>query len=315
MHVLITGGAGFIGSHLAEALLARGDHVTIVDNFDPFYPEAVKRENLKLAMAHGAALVLGDIVDREGVTAIFRAQRPDVVVHLAARAGVRPSLANPSAYVRANIDGTLAILDACRQAGIGRMVFGSSSSVYGINARVPFQEDDPILSPASPYGATKAAGELLCHTYAHIYGLNITCLRFFTVYGPRQRPDMAIHKFARLLCEGKPLPIFGSETARDYTYVSDIIQGIVAAIDRPRPYRIYNLGESQTVELDRMVALLAEALRVPLRIVREPFQPGDVPITYADVSRARAELDYRPAVPFAEGIQLFADWYRETRAA
>jgi UDP-glucuronate 4-epimerase len=312
MNILVTGGAGFIGSHLAEALLARGDQVTILDNFDAFYPETVKRRNLRQALAGGAVLRQVDIVDRDALTSVLTELRPEVVVHLAARAGVRPSLADPWLYARVNIDGTLNLLEACRRTGTARIVFGSSSSVYGLNTKVPFAEADPIPSPASPYGATKAAGELVCHAYSHLYGLSVTCLRFFTVYGPRQRPDMAIHKFACLLSQGKPVPIFGKGSARDYTYITDIVQGIIGAIDHPRPYRIYNLGESQTVELDHMVTALAAALGTSLTISREPDQLGDVPITYADISRAAAELGYRPAVPFERGIRLFADWFKAT---
>jgi len=312
---VVTGGAGFVGSHLCEALLDRGDKVVIVDSFEDFYAASIKRANIASALQRGARLVELDIREGRLLARVLAAESPDVVVHLAARAGVRPSLENPQLYVSINVEGTLSLLEACRQAGAGRLVFGSSSSVYGTNSRVPFQEDDPVQTPASPYGATKAAGELLCHTYAHLHGLQVACLRFFTVYGPRQRPDMAIHKFARLLAERRPVPLFGEGTARDYTYVSDIVQGVLGAIDRPRPFAVYNLGDSKVVELGRMVALLAEALGVEAEVERLPRQPGDVPTTFADISRARRDLDYSPGVPFERGIRLFADWFLSSRGA
>ena len=311
----MTGGAGFIGSHLADALLARGDRVWMLDCFEPMYPEASKRRNLETALAAGATLLEVDIRDRVGLEAGFRESAPDVVVHLAARAGVRPSLSDPRLYLSINVDGTLNVLDACRDHGVGNLVFASSSSVYGLNTKTPFSEADPIGRPASPYAASKAAGELICHTQSHLNGLPITCLRFFTVYGPRQRPDMAVHKFARLMREGRPIPVYGEGSARDYTYVDDVIQGVLGAVDRPRPFAVYNLGESTTVPLEEMIATVGRAMGVTPVIERLPSQPGDVSITFADISRARADLGYAPAVPFAEGVARFARWFEAEATA
>ncbi len=309
MHVVVTGGAGFLGSHLTDALLARGEETTIVDNFDPYYPESAKHRNLEGCLANGVRLLRGDVRHSVGIRQTFEQLRPNVVVHLAARPGVRASVEFPELYIDVNIKGTLSVLDACRDNGVTRVIFASSSSVYGINNKLPFSEDDPILAPVSPYGASKASGELLCHAYSHLYELNITCLRFFTAYGPRQRPDMAMHKFARLLKAGEPVPVFQHARGRDYTYVSDVVSGIMAAIDRPRPYRIYNLGSSTLIGLDRVVSLLAANLGVKATIERLEAQPGDVPVTVADISRARVELGYQPKVPFEEGIKLFATWF------
>lgn len=319
MRVLVTGGAGFIGSHLVDRLLARGDAVVCLDDFDDYYDPAIKRANLTAAQQQPAfRLVEGDILDPQALAAAF-AEPPDVVVHLAARAGVRPSLADPRLYYRVNCEGTAALLETCREAGVHRFVFASSSSVYGGNTKVPFHEDDPVDHPVSPYAATKRAGELLCHTYHHLYGFEAVALRFFTVYGPRQRPEMAIHKFARLISEGQPIPVFGSlESSRDYTYVDDIIAGVVHAVERTfeRPpgvrsrFRIYNLGESRTVPLGELVTLIGQALGVTPRVDRRPAQPGDVAATFADVTRARTELGYDPNVPIEEGLRRFAAWFR-----
>lgn len=315
--VLVTGGAGFIGSHLCEALLARGDSVTAFDDFNEFYDPAIKRRNAAaLAKRKGFRLVEGDIRDAAAVDALFSASRFDTVVHLAAMAGVRPSLEKPLLYDSVNVAGTIVLLEAARRHGSPRFVFGSSSSVYGASSRVPFREDDPADRPVSPYAATKRAGELLAHNWHHLYGLDVVCLRFFTVYGPRQRPEMAIHKFARLIDRGEPVPLFGKgDSRRDYTYVSDIVGGVLGAMERPPGFSIYNLGESRTVSLLDLVRLLEKALGKEARLDHRPDQPGDVPITYADVSRARADLRYDPRVGVEEGISLFVDWFRREGAA
>ena len=318
MKVIVTGGAGFIGSHLCTRLLERGDEVVAVDSFDAFYDPAVKRANVRaLAQSHRFRLVEGDVRDPAALAAAGAA---DVVVHLAARAGVRPSIEQPLLYSQVNLDGTTAVLEHARAAGIRRFVFGSSSSVYGNAARVPFRETDPVDHPLSPYAATKRAGELLCHTYHHLFGLSVVCLRFFTVYGPRQRPDLAIHKFGRLMLEGKPVPMFGDgSTERDYTYVDDIVQGIEGAVaftgrDEPA-FEIVNLGESRTTSLARLIELLGSALGVEPEVQRHPAQPGDVARTFADVTRARELLGYRPTTAVEEGIPRFVEWLRAEHAA
>ena len=309
MRVLVTGGAGFIGSHLAEALLARGDQVAILDCFEPFYAEEVKRRNLAPALAGGGSLIEADLRDAGAFLAALRSFGPELVVHLAARAGVGPSLEQPALYLELNVTATLNVLEACRQAGVERLVVASSSSVYGLNRSVPFKESDRTAAPASPYGATKAATELLCHTYHHLHGLGITCLRFFTVYGPRQRPDMAIHKFARLLAAGRPVKLYGTGSARDYTYVSDAVDGVVRSIDRVDGFRLYNIGSGRRIELETVVSELGQALGVTPRIERAGWQPGDVVQTLADIELARAELGYEAAVPFPEGVRKFAAWF------
>jgi len=313
--ILITGGAGFIGSHLGERLLKRGDRIVAFDNFDPFYDPSIKRDNVVSAGANPAyRLVEGDIRDGKAVDALFASEKFDVVVHLAARAGVRPSIAEPVLYSDVNLTGTSVLLEACRKHGPKKFVFGSSSSVYGNTNKVPFSEDDPVTHPVSPYAATKAAGELLAYAHHHIHGLDVTCLRFFTVYGPRQRPEMAIHKFAREILDGRPLPRFGDGSSeRDYTYVDDIIDGVVRAIDRVSGYRIYNLGESRRVPLATLIAILEKELGIPAKIQSMPDQPGDVRTTWADVTRARAELGYDPQVPIEEGIRRFVAWLKGRR--
>ncbi|MFQ5690469.1 MAG: GDP-mannose 4,6-dehydratase [Gemmatimonadota bacterium] len=314
MKSLVTGAAGFIGSHLVERLLARGDEVVGLDNFDEFYDPAVKRSNLARALSHRAFhLVEGDI--RDGACLRALPDGIDLIVHLAARAGVRPSIEQPLLYADVNIKGTQELLEYARDAGIRRFVFGSSSSVYGNNEKVPFAEDDPVDHPISPYAATKRAGELICHTYHHLFGLGIVSLRFFTVYGPRQRPDLAIHKFTRLLSQGLPIPQFGDGTTRrDYTYIDDILAGIEGAIAyleaHPDAYEIVNLGESDTVELSRLIDLIARELGVEPTIERLPPQPGDVERTFADITRARALLGYHPETRIEEGIPRFVQWFR-----
>lgn len=309
--VLITGVAGFIGSHLAEALRARGDRVLGVDNFEPFYARAVKEANLSgLVGRPGFEFVEADLRRREDMQELLR-RRPDAVVHLAARAGVRPSLLDPAGYVETNVAGTAHLLEACREQPPRHFVFASSSSVYGDRARVPFSEDDATDEPASPYAATKKAGEVLCFTYHRLLPMPVTCLRFFTVIGPRQRPDLAINKFVRLIEAGEPLPFFGDgSTSRDYTYVGDTVQGILAALGRPDGYRIFNLGRSDPVTLAEMVATLERVVGKPAILERLPEQPGDVRITCADTSRAERELGYRPTVGFEEGVRRFVEWRR-----
>lgn len=316
-NILVTGGAGFIGSHLVDRLLAEGEwRVTVIDDFNDFYSPAVKRENIREHQASPLySLYEADIRDRVRLDALFENEKFDCIVHLAARAGVRPSLAEPMLYAETNINGTLNLLELAREHGVKQFVFGSSSSVYGINAKVPFSEDDPIRQPISPYAATKAAGELICHTYSHLYGIRCVCLRFFTVYGARQRPDLAIHKFAKLITEGRAIPVFGDGTTRrDYTYIDDIIAGVRAAIDyQASDYEVINLGESQTVELNQLIALLERELDTHAVIDRQPMQPGDVPQTYADVTKARELLRYDPKTKIEEGIKLFVQWFRRGR--
>jgi UDP-glucuronate 4-epimerase len=312
VRILVTGGAGFIGSHVALALLARGDEVWILDNFNDFYAPAIKRRNARDAAAAGARVVEGDIRDVDGMARLFADGAFDGVVHLAAMAGVRPSLADPLHYQDVNVRGTVVLLEEARKRPEMRFVFASSSSVYGSNERVPFREDDDIHHPVSPYAATKRAGELLCYTHHHLYGIPTTCLRFFTVYGPRQRPEMAIHKFVRLLHEGRPIPFFGDgSTRRDYTYVDDIVDGVVRALDRCDGYEIYNLGESQTTALSELVELVGEACGRSPKLERLPMQPGDVLVTYADVAKARARLGYAPSTTVRAGLARFVEWYRD----
>ncbi len=313
-NVLVTGGAGFIGSHLVALLLAEGQwRVVVVDDFNDFYDPEVKRRNVAPhAGREDFRLHEADIRDRAALEEIFEGGSFDVIVHLAARAGVRPSLSEPVLYSETNIGGTLNLLELARAHGVRQFVFGSSSSVYGENEKVPFAEDDPVAKPISPYAATKAAGELLCHTYSHLFGVRTVALRFFTVYGARQRPDLAIHKFARLISKGEPIPVFGDGTTRrDYTYVDDIIAGVRAAMDyEGSDYEVFNLGESRTVELRELIALIERELGRKAVIDRQPTQPGDVPRTFADVSKARRLLGYDPQTPIEEGIRRFVEWFK-----
>lgn len=312
--VLVTGGAGFIGSHLSEALLKDGHRVVCLDNFNDYYNPEIKRNNLGVCLAHdGFTLVEGDITDFPFVKTLFQKTSFEIVVHLAARAGVRPSIQQPLLYQRVNVEGTTNLLEAAVRSGVSKFVFGSSSSVYGATSDVPFREDQSVDFPISPYAATKKAGELLCYTYHHLHGLPVTCLRFFTVYGPRQRPDMAIHKFTRLIHSRRKIPMYGAgDSKRDYTYITDIIDGIGKAIEHCRGYHIYNLGESQTTTLCDLIELLGEYLDVDPAIERLPMQPGDVPITYADISKAREEIGYQPSTPIAVGLQKFVHWYLDS---
>ncbi|MFL6229013.1 MAG: GDP-mannose 4,6-dehydratase [Pyrinomonadaceae bacterium] len=314
-NILVTGGAGFIGSHLVDRLLAEGGwRVTVVDHFNDFYDPALKRANLAAhARDERFRLCAADIRDRDALEPIFAEGRFDSIVHLAARAGVRPSLTEPLLYNETNVTGTLNLLELARAHRVPQFVFGSSSSVYGENAKVPFSEDDPVSHPISPYAATKAAGELLCYTYAHLYGVRCVCLRFFTVYGARQRPDLAIHKFARLISAGQPIPVFGDGTTRrDYTFVDDIIAGVRAAIGYDATmFEAINLGESRTVELRELIALLERELGREAIINRQPPQPGDVPQTFADIAKARRLLGYNPRTQIEEGIRRFVEWFNE----
>jgi len=305
--VLVTGGAGFIGSHLVKALLDRGDEVAIVDNFDPFYPERLKRGSLD----RRARLVEADIRDLEAMSRAFAEARPEVVVHLAALAGVRPSLERPAAYMDVNVRGTACLLEAARAAGTRRFVLGSSSSVYGAHAEAPFRETARVDSPESPYAASKVAAEVLARTFHNLYGIEVAALRFFTVYGPRQRPDLAIHKFSRRMISGQPLPFFGDgSTRRDYTWVDDIVAGVVAACDVPLRFDVINLGGAHTTSLAELVRLLEETLGVRAILDRQPAQPGDVPLTSADVTHAAAVLGYSPRTPIHVGLQKFVQWIR-----
>ncbi len=315
MHVLITGGAGFIGSHVGERLLALGHEVTAFDDLNAFYDPSVKHANLAVLTAVGGPrfrFVHGDITDRPALDAVCNATPFDQVIHLAARAGVPASLREPALYQRVNVEGTVQVLEAARTAGCRKFILASSSSVYGLSTRLPFREDDPVGTVISPYAASKLACEALGHTYHRLYGLDVAMLRFFTVYGPRQRPDLAIFKFATRIAAGLPIPVFGDGSAcRDYTFVTDIVDGVVACTERRLGFEIFNLGESQTTRLDELIRLLERALGRPAIVDRQPLQPGDVPATFADISKARRLLGYRPRVPVAEGIPKFVEWFRQ----
>lgn len=316
-HILVTGGAGFIGSHLARRLLARGDRVTVLDDFNDYYDPARKRENVAPLLGRDEfRLEEGDIRDEARVDRLFAAGKFDAVVHLAARAGVRPSLAEPILYEDVNCIGTLRLLEAARRHGPDLFLFGSSSSVYGINEKVPFAEDDEVNRPISPYATTKRAGELLCYNYHHLYNFRTACLRFFTVYGPAQRPEMAIHKFTDLIWRGGTVPMYGDGgSRRDYTYIDDIVDGLLATLELAPGFEILNLGGADTTSLADLVRWIGEELAVEPRIEYLPTQPGDVPITYADVSKAARLLGYSPKVPIREGLRRFVSWYRERAEA
>lgn len=317
-NILVTGGAGFIGSHLVEKLLAENfGRVIALDNFNEFYSPEIKRANLASVSENpNYKLYQTDICDAENLRKVFAENEFDVIVHLAAWAGVRPSLMNPKLYTQVNVNGTLNLLDLAKEFNVKQFVFGSSSSVYGINSKTPFSEEDKISQPISPYAATKAAGELLCHTFAHLYDIRTICLRFFTVYGARQRPDLAIHKFSKLIHEGKPIPVFGDgSTRRDYTFVDDIIQGVRRAVDYDKSnYEIFNLGESQTIELLKLIELLEKSLGKKAIIERHEMQPGDVPITFADISKSRKLLNYNPQTKIEDGIPKFVEWFLDSAA-
>jgi UDP-glucuronate 4-epimerase len=316
MNFLVTGGAGFIGSLVCERLLHDGHRVWAFDDLNDFYDPQIKRRTLADIQSLGKpfTFVHGDLTNASAVNSLFAGTKFDQVIHLAARAGVRPSLEQPALYQRVNVEGTVNLLEAARKSGVKKLTLASSSSVYGVNSKVPFSEGDPIVSAISPYAASKLACEALGHVYHHIYGLDIAMLRFFTVYGPRQRPDLAIHKFTRLIDAGKSIPVFGDgSTARDHTFVTDILEGIIACTKKEFGFEVFNIGESQTIRLDQLIGLIESALGKKAIIDRQPLQPGDVPITFADISKAQRLLDYRPHVKAEKGIPLFVDWFRKNR--
>ncbi|MCL4153326.1 UNVERIFIED_CONTAM: hypothetical protein GTU68_005535, partial [Idotea baltica] len=306
--VLVTGGAGFIGSHLVDALLADQWKVTVLDNFDPFYDLSFKRRNIAKSLKNpNYTFVEGSLLDEELLSQLGEI---DVIVHLAAKAGVRPSIQDPVAYQDTNVKGTQNLLEFAKDRGIVQFVFASSSSVYGVNPRVPWREDDYVLQPISPYASTKVSGELLGHVYSHLYGIRFVALRFFTVFGPRQRPDLAIHKFARKMLNGEEIPVFGDGTTRrDYTFVGDIVQGIRGAMAYEKSmFEVVNLGNSQTVSLSEMIETIEDVFEVKAKINRLPQQPGDVPQTFADVSKATELFGYKPTTDFRSGIEAFKQW-------
>ncbi|MFZ3091400.1 MAG: GDP-mannose 4,6-dehydratase [Nitrospirota bacterium] len=315
MFYLVTGGAGFIGSHVVDRLLANGKKIICLDNFDNFYDPAIKRRNISEAIKNpDFKLIEGDIRDLKLLKDIFSSHKISHVFHPAARAGVRPSIADPLLYEDVNIKGTMNMLEMAKEFKVENFVFASSSSVYGENKKVPFSESDNVDKPISPYAATKKACEEICFTYHHLYNISITCLRFFTVYGPRQRPEMAIHKFTRLIDEGKKIPMFGDGSSkRDYTYIDDIIDGVMKSLDKRHGFEIFNLGESETTELRKLISLIEKNLGKKAIIEEQPNQPGDVPITYADIEKAKSMLQYNPTTKVEKGIELFIKWYRETK--
>jgi UDP-glucuronate 4-epimerase len=310
MRILVTGGAGFIGSHLVERLIATGHEVSILDDFNDFYDPQIKRANVA-GFAGEAQIHEVDLRDAPAVTQLFQHEKFDAVAHLAARAGVRPSISQPQLYYDTNVSGTLHLLEAARQTGVERFIFASSSSVYGICKEVPFSEQFHLTQTISPYAATKVAGEFLCSTYSHLYRMRIVALRFFTVYGARQRPDLAIHQFTRKILAGEPINQFGDGTTRrDYTYIDDIIQGVMAAFDYTGPlYDLFNLGESETIQLKDLIAAIEKAVGKKATINELPEQPGDVPLTCADISKARRLLGYNPTTPLSAGVPKFVEWF------
>jgi UDP-glucuronate 4-epimerase len=311
MNILVTGAAGFIGSHVCEYYLGLGNSVVGIDNLDDFYPERIKLSNISgLKKNSRFQFHKTDIRDRISLGPVFSSNEIDVVIHLAAKAGVRPSIDNITEYYDVNVNGTVSLLEEMKHNNVKKMIFASSSSVYGNNQKVPFSESDSVDSPISPYASTKKSGELLCHVYCHLYGFDITCLRFFTVYGPRQRPDLAIHKFSKLIDEGKPIQFFGDgTTARDYTFIADIVNGISCAFNNLKGYNIYNLGESRVINLDKLVKTIENFIGKKAILNHLPLQPGDVKITYADISKARTEIGYSPKYTFEAGVNEFVQWY------
>ena len=316
MRILVTGGAGFIGSHLVEKLLSLGHDVAILDDFNDFYDPQIKRQNIA-AVAKDVEIHHLDLRDSGAVRNLFHREKFEAIAHLAARAGVRPSIQNPQLYYDTNVDGTLHLLDAARVTGVERFIFASSSSVYGNSKSVPFSEDRQLIQTLSPYGATKIAGEFLCSTYSHLYGMRVVALRYFTVYGPRQRPDLAIHQFTRRIHAGKPIDQFGDGTTRrDYTYIDDIIQGTIAALKYDGPmFDIFNLGENETIQLRDLIAGIENALGEKAKINRLPEQPGDMPVTYADISKARELLGYNPSTRLSDGLPRFIEWFLQSSLA
>lgn len=315
LKVLITGAAGFIGSSLADHLLEEGHTIVGIDNFDAFYPRGIKENNIKNALNHPHySFIEGDIRDAAALEKCFLKADIDVVIHLAAKPGVRPSIENPVDFFDVNVNGTVNVLEMMRKYKKDKLLFASSSSVYGNNEKIPFSETDPVDNPISPYAATKKSGELLCHTYHHLFGFNIYCLRFFTVYGPRQRPDLAIHKFTNLMMENKPIPVFGDgQTQRDYTYIKDIIQGICKAMEHIRGFEIINLGESRPISLLSLIHAIEKASSLKANINWLPMQPGDVNITYADVSKAKGLFAYNPNTSIDEGLMHFWKWKKDLK--
>jgi UDP-glucuronate 4-epimerase len=316
MNFLVTGGAGFIGSHVCERLLHEGHAVWALDDLNSFYSPAIKEKNLKEISSLGKpfTFISRNLSDIRALDNLFRQVQFDQVVHLAARAGVRPSLEEPELFQQVNVEGTVNVLEAARRHGVKKALLASSSSVYGVNAKVPFSESDPVFSVISPYAASKLACEALGHVYHHVYKMDVVMLRFFTVYGPRQRPDLAIHKFAKLIHADKPIPVYGDgSTERDYTYISDIVDGVFVCTQRPFLYEILNLGGSKTVKLSRLIELLESAMGKKAILNRLPAQAGDVPRTYADISKAQSLLGYQPRVQIEEGIPKFVDWFRKNQ--
>ena len=311
MTIIVTGCSGFIGSHVVDRLLGMGKTVVGIDNFDPFYDQSIKMKNIEHNLDNeNFTFYRADIREKAEMEKIFNNNEIDTLIHLAARAGVRPSIQDPLLYEDVNIRGTINLLELSKEQDIKNFVFGSSSSVYGINEKIPFAEDDPVDKAISPYAATKKACEIFCYTYHHLYGIPIISLRFFTVYGPRQRPEMAIHKFTRLIDQGKDIEMYGDgKSRRDYTYISDIVDGIMAAADKKLGYEIINLGNSNVVELGYLIRLIEDNLGKSARIKKLPDQPGDVPVTYADISKAQRLLGYEPGVRIEEGIEKFVKWY------
>lgn len=313
--ILVTGGAGFIGSHLCSQLLKEEKNVICLDNFDSFYDPEIKLKNVegvRRAYPGRFTLVTGDIRSPDQLKEVFKKNKIDTVIHLAARAGVRPSISDPILYEDVNVRGTITLLEACKSYEVKDFIFASSSSVYGENQRIPFSEDDHDIKPISPYGVTKRAGELLCYSYYHLYKFNISCLRIFTAYGPRQRPEMAIHKFTRLIDLGEEIPVYGDGSSRrDYTYIDDLIEGIMAAVRKNSGFEIYNLGESQTTSIRELIQLIEEFLSKKANIRTLDPQPGDVSITYADITKATRMLGYQPKIKIEEGIKRFVSWYKK----
>lgn len=317
MNILVTGGAGFIGSHLVQRLLKLGHEVSVLDDLNDFYSPELKRANLASIREGGDVRCHEyDICDPKRVFEIVEQHRPETIVHLAARAGVRPSLENPLLYEKVNVGGTVVLLEAARSLGVRKFVFASSSSIYGISDHVPFREHDAVQLPISPYAATKIAGEKMCYTYSHLYGISTVCLRFFTAYGPRQRPDLAICKFTGMIDRGEPIPVFGDgSNGRDYTYIDDIVEGVVRAMQFDCSYDVFNLGNAHPVDLSTVIQTIESCLGKTASIRRLPLQPGDVPITYADISKAERVLGYSPATSFSKGVEKFVKWYQAARVA
>ncbi len=311
MNILVTGGAGFIGSHLCEKLIGMGHKIICIDNFDDYYDPCIKEDNISGIINNKDFMIYRtDICKFDEISNIFSGNKIDMVIHLAARAGVRPSIEFPALYGKVNILGTINLLECCRKNSIGRFIFASSSSVYGGNSKTPFSEEDNVDHPVSPYAATKKAGELICHTYSHLYNMSIFCFRFFTVYGPRQRPEMAIHKFTRQILNGKSIEIYGDgSSSRDYTYIDDIISGILNSLDRINGFEVVNLGNSNTVRLIKLINLIEKATNKKADLKYMSNQPGDVPITYADIRKAKEIIDYQPKTDIGRGITDFLKWY------